>query len=522
MSFNIQKDVINFSNPKGKLNSLININSNSYKFIFNSKKILEKEKLPIQTQSGNRNSRNIKIEYNIEKNVTERNIKNINLFSRISRLLSDFQIEKNKKNRLYKSNKKTKKIGKENKSQKGKKMSSSLIPQKKVYYITPKVKNQMQLNHYLINDFKETDSEQAYITRSLKYQKMNEELDELVFMNQIKEAEKLGVSENIMNEYEKKNNNEFFENGPNFFSEQNDLNENNQNILNKEKKKLNLFKNKKRSSVFNKNNYDLRIRRLYNNNLDQAHKTQILNKDNNIKEKGKNNLNEDIIYPNIISKTIKSDKENSISEINDKNKIKNNSENELIIDKNNQNNLKTINITHINDNNIISKKKNNSGQKKNKKKKTKKENLTIDKYAFSNKIYLTQKIEYNKYLKSKYIMRGRNFSNQMSLLHKEKEKFGIDENESPPGRFPKLNHTKLLYQIQLKDTFTNSFKSMRLFNEGDQDLDLDNLNKIKHNIKDYEIEMTRIMRNAENLNNIKKRFNKSTVGKYHSSRGIYM
>ena len=83
MSFNIQKDVINFSNPKGKLNSLININSNSYKFIFNSKKILEKEKLPIQTQNDNRNSRNIKFEYNIEKNVTERNIKNINLFSRI-------------------------------------------------------------------------------------------------------------------------------------------------------------------------------------------------------------------------------------------------------------------------------------------------------------------------------------------------------------------------------------------------------------------------------------------------------
>ena len=76
--------------------------------------------------------------------------------------------------------------------------------------------------------------------------------------------------------------------------------------------------------------------------------------------------------------------------------------------------------------------------------------------------------------------------------------------------------------MQLKDLFTNSFNTMRLFNEGDQDLDLDNLNKIKHLIKDYEIEMTRILKNSDNPNCIKKRFNKSTVGKYHSSRGIYM
>ena len=62
---------------------------------------------------------------------------------------------------------------------------------------------------------------------------------------------------------------------------------------------------------------------------------------------------------------------------------------------------------------------------------------------------------------------------------------------------------------------------MRVFEEGDQDLDLDNLNKIKQLIKDYEIEMTHVLKMSDNPNYIKKNFNKSTVGKYQGSRGIY-
>ncbi len=162
--------------------------------------------------------------------------------------------------------------------------------------------------------------------------------------------------------------------------------------------------------------------------------------------------------------------------------------------------------------------KNNEIEKEQKEK----EKISIDKYAFSNKVYKTQKFEYNKYLKNKQIMRGKNFSKQMGLLLKEKERYGLNDNENDVGSLPRLNYNKLLYQMQLKDLFTNSFNTLRLFNEGDQDLDLDNLNKIKQLIKEYEIEMARVMKNSDNPNCIKKRFNKSTVGKYHSSRGIYM
>ena len=119
-------------------------------------------------------------------------------------------------------------------------------------------------------------------------------------------------------------------------------------------------------------------------------------------------------------------------------------------------------------------------------------------------------------------MRGKNFSKQIAILNKEKEKFIKNENEIEGKGYAKLNLGKLIYQMQLKDIFANSFNSMRIINEGDQDLDLDNLNKIKQLIKDYEIEMARVMRNSDNPNCIKKRFNKTTVGKFHSSRGIYM
>ena len=528
MSINTQNNINNCPDLPTKPNFLININDSTNKFIFNQTKTLERENHAMKTQNNffNRknliirtNSRNTHRQYYLDRNYTERNTKNNNLFSRIKKLLSDFQKEKDAKNRLYKTNKKSKKKSKG----KDKKTNTLLVPQKKVYYITPKVKNQMQLNHYLINDFKEIDSEQDYIKRSLKYQKMNEELDELVLMNQIKEAEKIGVSENIMNEYEKKNNN-YEENWQNSDRPDDKVNENNQNSIKSDKKVL--TPPKKSTSLFNGNNYELRMRRLYTNKIVQLPKNNFLNKEkeNNEKIKDNNSRNEALNYPCISSKTVSIDKY-SLFDLNIIDNIKHHSGNKYIIDKNNQYNFNSINTTNFNDNNTVSQNTHNFGQKRNKKKKTKRENLTIDKYAFSNRLYKSHQKEYNKYLRNKYIMRGKNFSNQMSLLHKEKEKFGLEENDtpfSPSRRFPILDQTKLLYQIKLKDAFTNSFKAMRIFNEGDQDLDLDNLNKIKQYIKDYEIEMTRVMKNAENLNVIKKRFNKSTVGKFHSTRGIYM
>ena len=172
----------NNSNNSKNQNSLFNKNNISYKLIYN------KEKLPIQTNNdinsrhnNNKNSltsRNLQI--NSEKILTEKNSKNNNLFAKIKKLLGDFQKENDEKNRLYNPNKNKNKKSKNKKQLK--QLNTLLVPQKKVYYNMPKVKNQMQLNRYLINDFKEVDSEQAYIIRSLKYKKMNEELDELVKM----------------------------------------------------------------------------------------------------------------------------------------------------------------------------------------------------------------------------------------------------------------------------------------------------------------------------------------------------
>ena len=62
---------------------------------------------------------------------------------------------------------------------------------------------------------------------------------------------------------------------------------------------------------------------------------------------------------------------------------------------------------------------------------------------------------------------------------------------------------------------------MRIFEEGDQDLDLDDLNKIRNSIKDYEMEMIKVLKKNDNLNYVKNKFNKTTVGKFQSRKGIY-
>ena len=153
----------------------------------------------------------------------------------------------------------------------------------------------------------------------------------------------------------------------------------------------------------------------------------------------------------------------------------------------------------------------------------KKKKSIVDKYTFSNRVYKTHMNSYHKYLKNKQIIRGKNFSKQLAFLEKEKEKFGIGENEdaNEAGGLPRLRYEKLLYEVQLKNIFINSFNTMRIFEEGDQDLDLDNLDKIKKLIKDYEIEMTHVLKVSDIPSYIKRNFAKKTVGKYHSSRGVY-
>ena len=527
MSYKRYKVNSNIFNSSKNPTSLININSNSIKFLFNKNKLKLQTNNDLYSQENNKNAYTDRNYFTDEKNsinYDEKTTRNINLFGRIKKLLAEFQKENDEKNRLYKSKKNNKKRIPKKKlnKKKSKKFSTLLVPQKKVYYNMPKVRSKIQLNRYLINDFKEVDSDQDYIKRSLKYQKMNEELEEMVIMNHIKQAEKMGTSENFVNKYQTET--EFFNNIPKcevFDYEDDGGSSQNINILranskNNEENNLNIknMDDKKKHSIFNNNNYNLSLRKLYMENNNIATMKYNSNKHKNVQKSFDSNQNNNV----------------QNMEIKEGNKILKIPRINHLMDK-----KKTISIKRINalinpnkniQNNYIPK-IGEQNLKKIKKKKTKKENIPLDKFSLSNRIYKNQKLEYLKYLKNKFIMRGQNFSRQLAILFKDKEKFGIIENEEDEGEkklkgHPKLDQTKLLYQMKLKNIFTNSFNSMRLLNEGDQDLDLDNLNKIKESIKKYEIEMTRIMKNSDNPKCIKNRFNKSTVGKFHSSRGIYM
>ena len=164
----------------------------------------------IDSVESNEQNDNIIIESKIPKDTK------INQFKKIKKLIAEFEKEKNEKNPFnhltrFKSNKnKTKNTKSQNIKSKNilpkqisYKRRISVLPNKKIYFNVPKIKSQMQFNKYLINDFKDNDSELDYIKRSLKYQKINEDFDELIFLKQIKEAAKNGIAETIVDETKK-------------------------------------------------------------------------------------------------------------------------------------------------------------------------------------------------------------------------------------------------------------------------------------------------------------------------------
>ena len=480
-----------FSNKKYKMKTPRNKdNLNLINFTSPQKPILNLETI-------NNNYNNIKSSKN-----------NKNLFIKIKKLITEFEQEKNEKEKLHRfkpKKNKTKSKSKSNKNKKSKKIpkqivktkDSIFIPNKKVYFSVPKIKSQMQFNRYLINDFKENDSEMDYIKRSLKYQKINEDFDELVFLKQVKEVAKNGILQNVM-EDNQKNELDFFESPDSEGKSNNSF-------------KKHLSKNISEFSINNvlKNNnlYNTNIRRLY------TEKIKIIPKSLGKNENRRGSINYNFNYQNYINQTSRtkvSEKENSFNE--EKENINNN---ERLKDNNKSPGIKLL---------MEMKNKNKNNETKQKKKKI---TSPIDKYKFSNKLYNASMNEYNRYKRKKQYMRGKNFSKQIALINKEKEKLGIIETENDDDEpktergLPKLMIPNLLFHIEYKDIFKNSFNTLRVFEEGDQDLDLDDLNKIKKSIKDYEVEMIKVLKQNNNLNYIKKRFNKTTVGKFQSTKGIY-
>ena len=158
------------------------------------------------TEPNEQNDNNLIINKKSSKNT------NKNQFIKIKKLIAEFEKEKNEKERLHRFKSKKNDKSKKNQNFKTKKnfrplhvppKNLSLLPNKKIYYNIPKMKSQMQFNRYLINDFKENDSELDYIKRSLKYQKINEDFDELIYLKQIKEVAKNGIAENVIDEAKK-------------------------------------------------------------------------------------------------------------------------------------------------------------------------------------------------------------------------------------------------------------------------------------------------------------------------------
>ncbi len=438
------------------------------------------------------------------QNKKGRSIKyNKTLFQKIKKLITEFEKEQNEKDKSKSKSKKKIKNKAVNIIQKIKNNTKTsnidIIPNKKIFYNVPKIKSQMQFNRYLINDFKENDSEADYIKRSKKYQKINEDFDELILMKQIKEVAKNGIFENITEE--KYNEPEFIYESPESEKRSNNS--------------LKPYFNKNVSDFGGKNNNNLRnsINAFNMNiNLKRYYTEKIKEIPKNL---GKNERRKESIFNNNNTNNKDNNSNDNVIKIKEKENIHNN-----INNTNKSTGIKYLmNIKNKNNNNINNTEI-NSPKKSPKKKKIA---LSLDKFAFSNSLYITQKKDYIRYIRKKQYMRGKNFSKQIALINKEKEKFGVTEGDesNTEGGLPKLKIPNLLFQIQYKDIFKNSFNTLRVFEEGDQDLDLDDLTKIKNSIKDYEIEMIKVLKKNNNLNYIKKRFNKTTVGKFQSTKGIY-
>ena len=451
----------------------------------------------------------IKLEFT-EKASTKKNTKNKNLlFLKIKKLISEFEKEKEEKERMqrFKTKKNIKKKNNKNNfpRQNPSIRPSIFVPNKKQHIGVPKIKSQMQFNRYLINDFKENDSEMDYIKRSLKYQKINEDFDELTFLKQIKEVAKNGIYENA-GEDNQKNEPEFLD------TPESEINTN-KNFLSKNTSEFSINKNNNnimKSSVLLNSNmrrlYTEKIKEIPKNLTQNENKRESISYNININPNGNNNTNTNI--NNYTSRTKVTEKENSFIE-----------EKENMNDNDTENKTPGIKFLMKIKNKINNTNNNNDIRSK------KKKNTSIEKYNFSTRLYMAQMKEYNRYIQKKQYMRGKSFSKQIALINREKEKLGIDniENEEPNTYrpLPKLIIPNLLFQIEYKDIFKNSLNTLRVFEEGDQDLDLDDLNKIRKSIKDYEIEMIKVLKKKNNLKYIKKRFNKTTVGKYQSTKGIY-
>lgn len=378
----------------------------------------------------------------------------------------------------------------------------------------PNIKNRMELNKYLINDFKENDSNIEYIKRSLKYQKISDNYEQ-------------------SKSRQKTSNQNFFYNGlvPTNKDIEIKINNNN-NSYNKTKKKTrtNYMSPKSMYST-----YLSKMKKISPKKFNEDNNNPSINKENEYSKRGsisKHYFSSNFImqYKNNLfdlSKKISSNKNLNLyynTEEKEKEKPKKNNsylKEQFTLEKPQRNSQKKI--TDIYSGTTFVRKGKTSLTNKQKRKIHKKRLVLYDKLILSNNMYNEQKKYFNQYLMNKRISRSKNFSQQMSNLAREREKELelCNSNNDEVGRLPKLKEESLLYEMKIKNLFKNSFNPMVNYREGDDDLDLDNLKKIKDSVKETEIKMFTSLKNEINPKYIKKKFNKTTIGKYHSTRGVY-
>ena len=434
---------------------------------------------------------------NLEKtSMTKKNSqKSLNkklLFTKLNDLLDE--IEKENDNKEKKKNIKFKDV-------------SYLFLERSVKPQIPNLKNRAQLNKYLINDFKENESYQDYIQRSLKYKRINENY-EIAQLIQKETKHFYTLNEEIPPEPNNDDNNIYYQKyiNPN----KKLLAFNNINIINnkeKPKKKTTfnfLSPNSNRGTFILKNklleenshtnistkNISPAIKEYKNPKAPIKKRNTIINFHYNKEEKNSNNNDVLFLRDQFLTEQPKKILKKRKTEIFS-------SEKAILI--------KTKSIFPI--------------RHKKRVHTHKKRRILYDKFTISNNIYNEQKKFFDDYLMNKRLIRSKNFSEQMSNLAKEKDLY--NNNGSENGSLPRLKEGSLIYEMKLKNLFKNSFNPMSNFKEGDDDLDLDNLKKIKKSVMEMEIEMFTNLKNEINPKYIKNKFNKSTVGKYHSTRGVY-
>ena len=380
---------------------------------------------------------------------------------------------------------------------------SHLFLERSVKPQIPNLKNRMKLNKYLINDFKENESYQDYIQRSLKYKRIHENYEN--YENDLilkKEANKYSLKDINLpdSDNESEKNIKKLRRSSLIINKTVQPKKKNYYILTPNTTKITLSLQKKKSednfikkySSKNLSNTITPIIKDYKNKIYQIKRNSIknFNLHFNKEEKSKSNINDSFLQDDFLTdrppkKTFQKRKTEVFS-----------SEKAIL--------LKTRSFFPI----------------KQKKKTTfPKKKMIFDKFTISNNIYNEQKKYFDKYLMNKRITRSKNFSEQMSNLAKEKDLFRNNVDET--GSLPKLKEGSLIYEMKLKNLFRNSFNPMANFKEGDEDLDLDNLKKIKNLVVEMEVEMFTSLKDEINPKYIKNKFNKTTVGKYHSTRGVY-